>query len=120
MSRNSKNGLVCTLSRVPLYSPHTNLHVAQVEGFLKHATESTTRKSSDAAADNNSASEPGSPSVSPVFGQGSPKRPFPHFLYNPRRPQQPLFAPDEELPGNELLGLGRFESLPPFEMIEEL
>ncbi|KAK0738595.1 fungal-specific transcription factor domain-containing protein [Schizothecium vesticola] len=94
--------------------------LAQVEGFLKHATESTTRKSSDAAAENNSASEPGSPSGSPVFGQGSPKRPFPHFLYNPRRPQQPLFAPDVELPGNELLGLGRFESLPPFEMIEEL
>ncbi|KAK1831728.1 transcriptional activator protein acu-15 [Podospora conica] len=94
--------------------------LAQVEGFLKHATESASRKSSDAAADNNSPSEPGSPSVSPVFGGGSPKRPLPRFFLNPGRQQQPLFAPEVELPGNALFGLGRFESLPPFEMIEEL
>lgn len=117
MSRNSKNDLAChPPSHVPLSTPNTNPHIAQVEGFLKNATESATRKSSDAAADNNSASE----SESPVFGGGSPKRPFPPFLFNPGRPQQPLFAPDVELPGNELVGLGRFESLPPPEMIEEL
>jgi hypothetical protein len=35
-------------------------------------------------------------------------------------PISPTESPADTPPSNELLGLGQFESLPPFEMIEDL
>ncbi len=88
-----------------------------MEGFLKNAGKQHGKSPGDAPS---TAESPGGP-LGDSSEETSPSSAFPS--------QQPGFPlpQDENLRGasgnaryGELLGLGRFESLPPFEMIEEL
>ncbi|KAK0710888.1 fungal-specific transcription factor domain-containing protein [Lasiosphaeris hirsuta] len=96
--------------------------LAQVEGFLKNATKTS---GGDAIVIDNGAKDLPSGNV---FAGAAEEFDFEPFSTEPPQEEPAVFemgaAPDgfgaSVVQGGELFGLGRFESLPPFEMVEEL
>ncbi|KAK4123274.1 hypothetical protein N657DRAFT_664318 [Parathielavia appendiculata] len=89
--------------------------LAQVEGLLKSVGK---QRASQSGRSDGAWTEGSSPGSRPDRLQGSPREgAMPWIPLSPR--ETPRGGDHAQSPG-ELLGLGRFERLPPFEMIEEL
>jgi len=93
---------------------------AQVEGLLKtvhRPAASHFVRADGASTEGSSPSTFGSEPSRPEQPQGHPRGPA--VPWKPLSPYDSPSSRDSAQPG-ELLGLGQFESLPPFEMIEDL